>query len=93
MPWVQSNVGDPTKDPFADLDKGILNGEEELGRLVQLLDSDMIASDYLNAHEDVPTCSTFEKTENWRQELRDMVVKQGCGSKKLAAVESDSDEE
>ena len=36
----------------------------------------MTAPGYLNADEDVPTCTciTFENTETWRQELRDMVT-------------------
>ena len=48
---------------------------------------------YVTADEDVATCVTFENSENWRQELRDMVVSDSIYSKMPAIIEDDEGEE
>ena len=69
---VQLSLEETAGNPFADLEQ--VEGDVE--ELVQQIDSDMplTTSEYVGADEDVSTCATFENSENWRQELRDMVV-------------------
>ena len=87
----QPTTEETTEDPFADLDQQ----DEELEELVQQLGPDMplTTTEYVAADEDVATCATFENSANWRQELRDMVVSDGIGSKMPAIVEEKKEEE
>ena len=67
----QATFAEPTDDPFADLDKN----KAQLEDLVEQLHPEdcITASEYA----EVATCATFEVSENWRQELREMVVSNG----------------
>ena len=42
----------------------------------------MTAIEYVEANNEVDTCATFEVSENWRQELLEMVVSNGHQSKR-----------
>ena len=69
---MQATVAEPTEDPFPDLDED----DAQLEDLVEQLHPDdcMTATEYAEADNEVATCTTFEVSENWRQELREMVV-------------------
>ena len=49
---------------------------------------DLNASDYVNADEDLPTRDTYDNSENWREELHEVLS--GGQAKKQAVSESDS---
>ena len=87
---VQLSLEETAGNPFADLEQ--VEGDVE--ELVQQIDSDMplTTSEYVGADEDVSTCATFENSENWRQELRDMVVSNSPCSK-MPAIAEDQEEE
>ena len=72
---------EPTETPFADLDEE----EAELENLIDQIDSNdhMTATEYANANNEVATCATFEVSENWRQELREVVVSDSHQSKRF----------
>ena len=91
---------DEATNPFADLDEDSEDEQEgdggsqdeELQELVQQFDQDLNADDYVNADEDLPICDTYDKNENWREELHGEVLSSGQ-VKKQAVSERDSDEE
>ena len=86
---MQATVAEPTKDPFADLDKNKVQLED---LVEQLHPQDcMTASEYAEANNEVPTCTIFESSENWRQELREMVVSNGHQSKRVDVEDEDED--
>ena len=87
-----TTVAESIEDPFADLE------EAELEDLVEQLhpDDHMTATEYADADTEVATCATFEVSENWRQELREMVVSDSHQSKRFDVAEDedeDADEE
>ena len=86
---MQATVTETTEDPFADLDEN----EAQLEDLVEQLHPDdcMTASEYAEADGDVATCATFEGSENWRQELQEMVVSNDHQSKRVAVEDEDED--
>ena len=55
----------------------------------------MIATEYAEGRNKVAICATFEVSENWRQELQEMVVSKGHLSKRanIEAKDEDADEE
>ena len=69
--------------------------DEGLQELVQQFDSELNASDYINADEDLPTCDTYDNDENWRDELLNEVLsaKKHTFSKNDSEEEDESDEE
>ena len=63
-----SHIPETTGDPFSDLDQG-----KSLKEMVHRFDSEMSATVYINADEEIPTSATFDD-ENWREELCDIVI-------------------
>ena len=51
----------------------------------------MTVSEYTEAENKVVTCTTFESSENWRQELQEMVVLNGHQSKRVDVEDEDKD--
>ena len=86
---MQAAVAKTTEDPFADLDEN----EAQLEDLIeQLHPYDCVtASEYAEADDEVATCAAFEGSENWRQELREMVVSNGHQSKRIDVEDKDED--
>ena len=65
-----------------------------LNELVQQIDPNTSAGDYIEADNDLSTNFTFEDALNWREELRTMVCDQGpSSSTKTTDEESDDSEE
>ncbi len=60
------------KDPFAGLDEDDTSCTS-LEELVQQIDPETTAHEYVNANDDLSTCLTFEHTDQWKEELRSMV--------------------
>ena len=82
------SAGKELTDPFADMDDQDVELDGGLDGLVRQHDADLTTTDNVNCDEDVPTCATFEKKSDWREELCDMVLSLGSCSKKLALMES-----
>ena len=56
--------------------------------LVTQLDSDTTADGYVNPDDDVRACLTFEDTDQWRKELRSMVIDETPSLSKPIRVET-----
>ena len=86
---MKATVAETTEDPFADLDEN----EAQLEDLVEQLHPDdcMTVSEYPEANDEVATSDTFEGYENWRQELREMVLSNGHQSKRVDVEHEDED--
>lgn len=87
---------DESGDPFSDLDSEA-NDMTNLNELVQQINCDVTAEDYINAEEDLDTCLTFDQTEaNWREKMCTAVVSDSISATKrpcLEEVSSDEEEE
>ncbi|XP_011408886.1 PREDICTED: uncharacterized protein LOC105315825, partial [Amphimedon queenslandica] len=87
----------PVGDPFSDLDED--DDTAVLNEMIHELQPDgMSAIDYVSAEEDVPTSQSFEDNDNWREELRRMVIddtetdpKASCLVEEIDSEEEDSD--
>ena len=84
------------EDPFSDIDAETQD-MSSLNELVQQINPDLTAEEYVSAEEDLTTCFTFDgdSETNWREKLRTTVVSE-CGSTaKRPALEQEesSDEE
>ena len=86
---MQATVAEPTEDQLAELDEN----EAQLQDFAEQLHADdsMTATEYTEANNEVATCATFELSENWRQELRQMVVSNGHQSKRVDVEDNDKD--
>ena len=86
---MQATVAEPTEDPFPDLDED----EAQLEDLLEQLHPDncMTATKCAEADNEVATCTTFEVSEKWRQELQEMVVSNGHLSKRVDVEDEDKD--
>ena len=51
----------------------------------------MTVSEYAEADNELATCTTFDSSENWRQELREMVVSKAYQSKRVDVEDEDGD--
>ena len=77
------------EDPFADLDED----EAQLEDLVEQLNPDdhMTGTEYADVDNEVDTCATFEASENWREELREMVVSDSQSMRPEVVEDEDED--
>ena len=84
------------EDPFLDIDAETQE-MRSLNELVQQINQDMTAEEYISAEEDLTTCFTFDEASkiNWREKFRTTVVSECESAAKRPALEQDesSDEE
>lgn len=68
-------------DPFTDLDADT-GDMANLNELVQQMDCDVTAEQYINDEEDLTTCFTFDGASetNWREKLRAAVISVCCSA-------------
>ena len=51
----------------------------------------MTVSEHAEADNELATCTTFDSSENWRQELREMVASKAHQSKRVDVEDEDGD--
>ena len=81
-----------TENPFAGLDDDDEDdATAKLQELVNHLGSDITTDEYMAADDDLCTCVSFDDSDKWREELRDMVCDDMEPSAKMPAAVQDDD--